>query len=88
MTIRNILRIFGIFYDRLVHSVFIWYIFSAFGTMHQEKSGSPVLKQKRRRRRSCLDDQNTLGGGSLRSAAAGQETFQKKMATTKIVSNR
>jgi hypothetical protein len=25
----------------LVHFVFIWYIFSSFGIMHQEKSGSP-----------------------------------------------
>jgi hypothetical protein len=39
----NILRIFGIFYDHLVHFVFIWYIFSGFGIMHLEKSGNPAL---------------------------------------------
>jgi hypothetical protein len=26
----------------LVHFVFIWYIFSSFGIMHQEKAGNPV----------------------------------------------
>jgi hypothetical protein len=42
MAIWNILWRFGIFYDPLVHFVFIWYIFSAFGIMHrQEKSGNP-----------------------------------------------
>jgi hypothetical protein len=41
VAIRNILRAFGIFYDHSVHFVFIWYIFSGFGIMHQEKSGSP-----------------------------------------------
>jgi hypothetical protein len=39
----NILRTFGIFYDHLVHFVFIWYIFSSFGIMHQEKSGNPAV---------------------------------------------
>jgi hypothetical protein len=34
-------RTFGIFYDHLAHCVFIWYIFSGFGVMHQEKSGNP-----------------------------------------------
>jgi hypothetical protein len=33
---------FGIFYVHLVHFVFIWYIFSGFGIMHQEKSGNPA----------------------------------------------
>jgi hypothetical protein len=33
---------FGIFYDPLVHFVFIWYIFSGFGIMYQEKSGNPA----------------------------------------------
>jgi hypothetical protein len=37
----NILRIFWIFYDHLVHFVFIWYIFSGFGIMQLEKSGNP-----------------------------------------------
>jgi hypothetical protein len=31
MAIWNILWRFGIFYDHLVHFVFIWYIFSGFG---------------------------------------------------------
>jgi hypothetical protein len=37
----NILRIFGIFYDHLVHFGFIWYIFSGWGNIFQEKSGNP-----------------------------------------------
>jgi hypothetical protein len=32
---------FRIFYDHLVHFLFIWYIFSCFGIMYQEKSGNP-----------------------------------------------
>jgi hypothetical protein len=28
-------------YDHSLHFVFIWYIFSSFGIMHQEKSGNP-----------------------------------------------
>jgi hypothetical protein len=39
----DILWIFGIFYDHSVHFVFIWYIFSSFGILHQDKSGSPGL---------------------------------------------
>jgi hypothetical protein len=35
------LRIFGILFGDLVHFVFIWYIFSSFGIMQQEKSGNP-----------------------------------------------
>jgi hypothetical protein len=30
-----------IFYDHLVHFVLIWFIFSGFGIMHQNKSGNP-----------------------------------------------
>jgi hypothetical protein len=41
MSIGNILRRFGIFYDHAVHFVFIWYIFSGFGMMYLEKSGNP-----------------------------------------------
>jgi hypothetical protein len=41
----NILRMCGIFYDRLVHFVFIWYIFSGFGIMYPEKSGNPDGKR-------------------------------------------
>jgi hypothetical protein len=43
MAIWNILRTFGKFYGHLVHFVFIWYIYSVFGIVHQEKSGNPVL---------------------------------------------
>jgi hypothetical protein len=43
MAIWNILRTFGIFYDHLVHFVFIWYISSGSGVTHQEKSGNPAL---------------------------------------------
>jgi hypothetical protein len=39
--IQNILWIFGIFYDHLVHFVFVWFIFSSFGIMYPEKSGNP-----------------------------------------------
>jgi hypothetical protein len=42
----NILRTFEIFYDHLVHFVLIWYIFSGFGTMYQEKSGNLAQEQK------------------------------------------
>jgi hypothetical protein len=41
MAIWNILRTLGTVYDYLVHFVFIWYIFSGFGIMYQEKSGNP-----------------------------------------------
>jgi hypothetical protein len=41
MAILNILQTFGIFYDHLVQFVFIWYIFSGFGIMYQEKYGNP-----------------------------------------------
>jgi hypothetical protein len=40
MSVCNILRTFGTFYDHLVHLVFIWYILSGFGIMYQEKSGN------------------------------------------------
>jgi hypothetical protein len=45
MAIWNILWRFGIFYDLLLHLVFIWYIFSGFGIMYQEKSGNPADNQ-------------------------------------------
>jgi hypothetical protein len=41
MAIWNILQTFRIFYDHLVHFVFIWYIFSGSGNIYQEKSGNP-----------------------------------------------
>jgi hypothetical protein len=44
----NILRKFWVFYDHLVHFVFIWYIFFGFGIMHQEKSGNPASGKKTR----------------------------------------
>jgi hypothetical protein len=46
VAISNILWILGIFYDHLVQFVFIWYIFSDFGIMHQEKSGNPGLDRR------------------------------------------
>jgi hypothetical protein len=44
-SIWNILQIFGIFYDHLVHFVFLWYIFSCFGIMYPEKSGNPAISR-------------------------------------------
>jgi hypothetical protein len=38
----NILWMFAIFYDHPVHVVFIWYIFSSFGIMHQENLATLV----------------------------------------------
>jgi hypothetical protein len=43
MAISNISRTFGIFKDHMVHFVFIWYIFSGFGIINQEKSGNPTF---------------------------------------------
>jgi hypothetical protein len=40
MAIRNILQKFGIFYDQLLHYVFIWYVF---GIMHHLKIWQPWL---------------------------------------------
>jgi hypothetical protein len=37
----NILQPFGTFYEHCHNFVFIWYIFSGFGIMYQEKSGNP-----------------------------------------------
>jgi hypothetical protein len=42
MAIWNILRPFGIIYSLLAWFVVIWYIFSVFGIMYQEKSGNPA----------------------------------------------
>jgi hypothetical protein len=42
MAIWNISRTFGIFYNNLVHFVFIWYISSGFGIMHQKNLATPV----------------------------------------------
>jgi hypothetical protein len=42
MSIWNILQTFGIFYEHWEHVLFIWYNFSGFGIMYQEKSGNPV----------------------------------------------
>jgi hypothetical protein len=44
MAIWNILQTFGIFYDRLVQFVLVWYIFPGFGIMYKEKSGNPVYE--------------------------------------------
>jgi hypothetical protein len=46
MAICDILRTLGLFYDHLVHFVFIWYIVSGLGIMYQEKSGNPGLCHK------------------------------------------
>jgi hypothetical protein len=43
MAMKNIWRTFGIFYDHFLYFVFIWYIFSGFGIVYQEKSGNLVL---------------------------------------------
>jgi predicted membrane protein len=43
IAIWNILWRLGIFYDHLVHFVLIWYIFSGFGSLYQEKSGNPEV---------------------------------------------
>jgi hypothetical protein len=48
MAIWCILRTFGTFYDHLVHFVFIWYIFSGFGIMYQEKSDNPDFPSHQR----------------------------------------
>jgi hypothetical protein len=37
----SISRSFVIFYGHLVQFVIIWYIFSCFGILYQEKSGNP-----------------------------------------------
>jgi hypothetical protein len=52
----DILWRFGIFYDRLVHFVFIWYIFSGFGIMYREKSGNPVKVQLDRNKLNFLSN--------------------------------
>jgi hypothetical protein len=52
MAIWNILLIFEIFYDNLVHFVFMWYIFSSFGIMLKEKSGNPGAAQWRQTHRT------------------------------------
>jgi hypothetical protein len=41
MAIFYILRPIGNFRGHLVHFVVIWYIFSRFGMLYQEKSGNP-----------------------------------------------
>jgi hypothetical protein len=42
MTVWSILGPLEIFYGHLVHVVVIWYIFSRFGILGQEKSGNPA----------------------------------------------
>jgi hypothetical protein len=41
MNIRNVLWTLWIFYEHLVHILFIWYIFSSLGIMPEKKSGKP-----------------------------------------------
>jgi hypothetical protein len=45
MAIWNIFRTFGdiLFLFYLVHFLFVWYTFSGFGIMYQEKSGNPAI---------------------------------------------
>jgi hypothetical protein len=67
---------FGIFYDHLVHLVLIWYIFSGFGIMHQEKSGNPGL-----------EDSKTFqwNNATLNQIIDGSEWFlEVKIATTRV----
>jgi hypothetical protein len=40
MALRFVLRPFGIFFDHLVYFGFVWYIFSRFGILCEEKSGN------------------------------------------------
>jgi hypothetical protein len=46
MAIWSIFRPLGIFYGTLVYFVVIWYIFTRFGMLKQEKSGNPVEKER------------------------------------------
>jgi hypothetical protein len=41
----NIWQPFGKYYGHLVHFVVIWYMFSHFGILYQEKSGNRALKK-------------------------------------------
>jgi hypothetical protein len=41
MTIWSILLLLEMVYGHLVYFVVIWYIFSRFGILYQEKSGNP-----------------------------------------------
>jgi hypothetical protein len=54
----NVSPIYGIFYDQSVHFVFIWYIFSGFGTIHHEKSGNPVSHMCNERDASAAAEHN------------------------------
>jgi hypothetical protein len=45
MTIRNTLRLLGVFYGRLVQFVTIWYIFPLLVCLDQAKSGNPDASQ-------------------------------------------
>jgi hypothetical protein len=42
LVISNILQPLDIFYGHLVHFAVFWYIFSRFGRLYREKSGSPA----------------------------------------------
>jgi hypothetical protein len=42
IAIWNIFRTFWKFYGHLEQFLLIWYIFSGFGIMYQERSGNPV----------------------------------------------
>jgi hypothetical protein len=54
MAFWNIYWTLGIFFDHLANFVFIWFIFSSFGSFfssfgitHQEKSGNPGLEEEK-----------------------------------------
>jgi hypothetical protein len=49
MAIRSILRPHGQFCGCFVYFTVIWYSFSRFGILYQEKSGNPEHEAKRRR---------------------------------------
>jgi hypothetical protein len=51
----NSLQTFVEFYDHLVQFVLIWYIFSAFGIMHAEKSGNHGAKVSESEKAEQLD---------------------------------
>jgi hypothetical protein len=49
----SILRSFVIFYGHFVQFVAIWYIFTRFGILYQEKSGNPAVLIATAQQRNC-----------------------------------
>jgi hypothetical protein len=60
VAIGNILWALGICYDHSAHFVIIWYIFSGFGIMDQEKSGNPARKGALNTRKEEEDVEATI----------------------------